>query len=244
MRVPACDRACLIGHLAGPHEGARRARSLRRRSSPSNVRFTENNVFLPVGDGLWDTVTGVDAAGLEAADPTHRQRRLVRLGDRERPPGDLRRAHPRRRRRDRRDRERGPPPHRAARAVRRRHQDGPRPRVQRGPAARAAPQPRAHAGDRRRLFRHRRGQRRPGLRAVLRGLRPARERHLDHRAAAGQRGRQRRGDRLGLPRAVRARALPDQQAHPPRLLHHRRGARRRGRAAASSTTPTSGTATC
>jgi hypothetical protein len=32
------------------------------------VRFTENNVFIPVGDGLWDTVTGVDATGLEAAD--------------------------------------------------------------------------------------------------------------------------------------------------------------------------------
>jgi hypothetical protein len=36
----------------------------------SAVRFTENNVLLPVGDGLWDTVTGVDATGLEAADPT------------------------------------------------------------------------------------------------------------------------------------------------------------------------------
>jgi hypothetical protein len=35
-----------------------------------NVRFAENNVFIPVGEGLWDTVTGVDAVGLEAADPS------------------------------------------------------------------------------------------------------------------------------------------------------------------------------
>ncbi len=35
----------------------------------ADVRFTENNVFVPVGDGLWDTVTGVDAVGLTAADP-------------------------------------------------------------------------------------------------------------------------------------------------------------------------------
>ncbi|HEU4651722.1 MAG TPA: hypothetical protein VFS49_09940, partial [Croceibacterium sp.] len=36
----------------------------------STVRFTENNVLIPVGDGLWDTITGVDATGLEAADPS------------------------------------------------------------------------------------------------------------------------------------------------------------------------------
>jgi hypothetical protein len=36
----------------------------------TNVRFTENNVFIPVGDGLWDTVTGVDEVGLETADPS------------------------------------------------------------------------------------------------------------------------------------------------------------------------------
>ena len=31
--------------------------------------FTENDVPLALGKGLWATVTGVDAKGLEAADP-------------------------------------------------------------------------------------------------------------------------------------------------------------------------------
>jgi len=35
-----------------------------------NVRFTENNVEMPIGKGLWATVTGVSSAGLEAADAT------------------------------------------------------------------------------------------------------------------------------------------------------------------------------
>src|SRR5690606_27597767 len=35
-----------------------------------NVRFTENNVLIPVGEGLWGTVDKVDATGLEAADPS------------------------------------------------------------------------------------------------------------------------------------------------------------------------------
>src|SRR5690606_26092649 len=34
------------------------------------VRFTENNVFIPVGEGLWGTVTAVDEVGLETADPS------------------------------------------------------------------------------------------------------------------------------------------------------------------------------
>src|SRR5688572_26107325 len=69
VRVPACDRACLIGHLKD-HMKALAARDPAQVKLASNVRFTENNVFLPVGDGLWDTVTAVDAVGLEAADPS------------------------------------------------------------------------------------------------------------------------------------------------------------------------------
>jgi hypothetical protein len=69
VRVPVCDRACLIGHLTD-HMKALAARDPARAKLASDVRFTENNVFLPVGDGLWDTVTGVDATGLEAADPS------------------------------------------------------------------------------------------------------------------------------------------------------------------------------
>lgn len=69
VRVPACDRACLIGHLKD-HMKALAARDPSAVNLASNVRFTENNVFLPVGDGLWDTVDKVDAVGLEVADPS------------------------------------------------------------------------------------------------------------------------------------------------------------------------------
>jgi hypothetical protein len=69
VRVPECDRACLIGHLQD-HMKALAARDPAQVKLASGVRFTENNVLLPVGDGLWDTVTRVDATGLEAADPS------------------------------------------------------------------------------------------------------------------------------------------------------------------------------
>ena len=66
---PACDRACLIGHLQA-HMKALAARDPSQARLASGVRFTENNVLLPVGDGLWNTVDRVDATGLEAADPS------------------------------------------------------------------------------------------------------------------------------------------------------------------------------
>jgi hypothetical protein len=66
--VPACDRACLLGHLQA-HMKALAARDPAQARIAADVRFTENNVFIPVGDGLWDTVDRVDAVGLEAADP-------------------------------------------------------------------------------------------------------------------------------------------------------------------------------
>ena len=66
--APECDRACLIGFVEA-HMKALAARDPARLALADDVRFTENNVFIPVGDGLWDTVTGVDATGLTAADP-------------------------------------------------------------------------------------------------------------------------------------------------------------------------------
>src|SRR5690606_24002221 len=59
---PECDRACLIGHVEG-HMKALAARDPSQIQLAADVRFTENNVFIPVGEGLWDTVTGVDATG-------------------------------------------------------------------------------------------------------------------------------------------------------------------------------------
>jgi hypothetical protein len=58
--MPACDRACLIGHLQRAHEAALAARDPSLMPLASDVRFTENNVFFPVGEGLWGTVTAVD----------------------------------------------------------------------------------------------------------------------------------------------------------------------------------------
>jgi hypothetical protein len=69
VRVPACDRACLIGHLQA-HMKALAARDPAQARIASGARFTENNVIIPVGEGLWDTVDKVDAVGLEAADPS------------------------------------------------------------------------------------------------------------------------------------------------------------------------------
>jgi hypothetical protein len=66
--MPDCDRECLIGHVEA-HMKALAGRDPSRLQLAENVRFTENNVFIPVGEGLWDTVTGVDASGLTAADP-------------------------------------------------------------------------------------------------------------------------------------------------------------------------------
>ncbi|HWK42881.1 MAG TPA: hypothetical protein VNR60_13255 [Croceibacterium sp.] len=69
VRIPACDRECLID-LLRDHMKALTARDPSLVKLADNVRFTENNVFIPVGTGLWNTVTAVDAEGLEAADPS------------------------------------------------------------------------------------------------------------------------------------------------------------------------------
>ena len=66
--MPDCDRDCLIGHMRS-HMKALAARNPAALPLAEGVRFTENNVLIPVGDGLWDTVTAVDDVGLEAADP-------------------------------------------------------------------------------------------------------------------------------------------------------------------------------
>ncbi len=66
--APACDRACLLGVL-GQHMDALRAKDASRLPLATNARIAENDVLLKRGQGLWRTVTGVDATGLEAADP-------------------------------------------------------------------------------------------------------------------------------------------------------------------------------
>ncbi|MEP7247757.1 MAG: hypothetical protein ABI885_29280 [Gammaproteobacteria bacterium] len=63
-----CDYSCLIGFARGYMAAlAKKDPSAVRFSK--HVRFTENNVEMPLGnDGLWATVTGIAPTGLEAAD--------------------------------------------------------------------------------------------------------------------------------------------------------------------------------
>ena len=63
-----CDRACLISDLhryldALVHKDPRRA------PLAKGVVFTENDVVIPIGEGLWGTVSGASETGLELADP-------------------------------------------------------------------------------------------------------------------------------------------------------------------------------
>ncbi len=66
--APKCDRACLLGALAR-HMDALRKGDISLVPLATNARVVENDVAIPAGTGLWRTVTGVDATGLEAADP-------------------------------------------------------------------------------------------------------------------------------------------------------------------------------
>ena len=65
----ACDRACLIGQLhtymdALTHKDPKRARFA------TDVMFTENDVAMLIGEGLWGTISGASSDGLELADPS------------------------------------------------------------------------------------------------------------------------------------------------------------------------------
>src|SRR5690606_4883500 len=62
-----CDDACLVGFVRG-YMDALSKRDPSRVPLSKHVRFTENNVEIPIGTGLWATVTAVAPTGLEAAD--------------------------------------------------------------------------------------------------------------------------------------------------------------------------------
>ena len=64
-----CDYSCLIGFVRG-YMGALAKRDPSAARLSKHVRFTENNVEMPLGnEGLWATATAVAPTGLEAADP-------------------------------------------------------------------------------------------------------------------------------------------------------------------------------
>jgi hypothetical protein len=64
---PSCNRTCLIGML---HSYLDALSHKDRGLAPfaRNVRYTENNVEMPLGEGLWGSIGGVSASGLEVAD--------------------------------------------------------------------------------------------------------------------------------------------------------------------------------
>ena len=66
--APNCDHACLVG-VVQAHMKALAARDPGQLKLVKGVRYAENDVIIPVGQGLWRTVTAVDASGLTAADP-------------------------------------------------------------------------------------------------------------------------------------------------------------------------------
>ncbi len=65
---PACDRACLYSFV-DQYLAALVAKDPARLPWDARVKLTENNVELPVGWGLWQTVSGLGAEDFRAADP-------------------------------------------------------------------------------------------------------------------------------------------------------------------------------
>lgn len=65
----SCLYDCLIGHVRA-HMAALEARDPAALPIAPDAVFTENNVVLPVGSGLWRTVVDVDDNGLAVADET------------------------------------------------------------------------------------------------------------------------------------------------------------------------------
>lgn len=65
----SCQYDCLIAAVRG-HMTALGTRNYAALPLAADVMFTENNVVLPVGQGLWRTATDVDTDGLAVADET------------------------------------------------------------------------------------------------------------------------------------------------------------------------------
>jgi hypothetical protein len=66
---PSCNRSCLIAML---HSYLDALSHKDRGLAPfaRNARYTENNVEMALGEGLWGSVGGISSTGLEVADPT------------------------------------------------------------------------------------------------------------------------------------------------------------------------------
>jgi len=67
---PSCDRQCLYGFL-DQYLGALKAKDPSRLPLSKNFRYSENNVEMQIGDGVWGTVTGLGDYNLRTADPVN-----------------------------------------------------------------------------------------------------------------------------------------------------------------------------
>ena len=65
----ACDRACLYGFL-DQYLDALKAKDPSRVAWAKNIKYSENNVAMKIGDGVWGTITGLGAYNLRFADTT------------------------------------------------------------------------------------------------------------------------------------------------------------------------------
>ena len=63
-----CDRDCLIGDLHS-YMDALVHKDPSRAPLAKTATFTENDVAMPIGEGLWNTISGASPTGLEIADP-------------------------------------------------------------------------------------------------------------------------------------------------------------------------------
>jgi hypothetical protein len=66
--APPCDRACLYGFL-DQYLDALKMKDPSRLPLAKNFRYSENNVMMDIGDGVWGTVTGLGNYNLRMADP-------------------------------------------------------------------------------------------------------------------------------------------------------------------------------
>jgi hypothetical protein len=66
--TPDCDRACLY-RVLDQYLAGLKARDIRKVPWAAQVKNTENNVELRLGDGLWGTITALDAYEMRFADP-------------------------------------------------------------------------------------------------------------------------------------------------------------------------------
>jgi hypothetical protein len=65
--ISSCDRQCLYGFL-DQYLAALKAKDPSRLPLAGNFRYSENNVMMKIGDGVWGTVTGLGDYNLRTAD--------------------------------------------------------------------------------------------------------------------------------------------------------------------------------